>query len=79
MAHARRWFKVDMLVIPLNNYDIVLGIHWLQTSNDIVWNFKYLTMKFIVDGQPIELKGSANNGMSLCTMEQMNSWLNHKD
>ncbi|KAD7478366.1 hypothetical protein E3N88_01502 [Mikania micrantha] len=67
------WFKVDMLVIPLSTYDIVLGIQWLQTLNDISWNFKNLTMKFTVANKCIELKGTNVNTVTMCSMEKVNS------
>ncbi|XP_076928786.1 uncharacterized protein LOC143592869 [Bidens hawaiensis] len=41
-----KWFKTNVLLIPLTNYDMVLGIQWLQSLDDITWNFKDLTMKF---------------------------------
>ncbi|KAK1427793.1 hypothetical protein QVD17_16488 [Tagetes erecta] len=69
------WFKADMLVIPLSNYDVVLGIQWLQTLNDIVWNFKSLTMKFTLEDQPFELKGMVKQGVSLCSVTKLNSML----
>lgn len=68
-------FKADVLVIPLSNYDIVLGIQWLQTLNDIMWNFKSLTMKFTVEDQPFELKGHVNQGVSLCSVTKLTSML----
>ncbi|KAD3068970.1 hypothetical protein E3N88_36850 [Mikania micrantha] len=67
------WFKADMLVIPLSTYDIVLGIQWLQTLNDISWNFKNLTMKFTVANKCIELKGANVNIVTMCSMEKVNS------
>ncbi|XP_076915981.1 uncharacterized protein LOC143575510 [Bidens hawaiensis] len=73
------WFKADMMVIPLSNYDIVLGVQWLQTLNHIMWNFKKLIMQFTINGQPYELKGTMSKGVSLCSMEKLNSWLTHLD
>ncbi|KAD4584125.1 hypothetical protein E3N88_21726 [Mikania micrantha] len=68
-------FKANLLVIPLSNYDIVLGIQWLQTLNDIVWNFKNLTMKFKVNKVTYELKGTKEVGVGLCSMEKMTKML----
>ncbi|KAD7477673.1 hypothetical protein E3N88_00809 [Mikania micrantha] len=67
------WFKADVLLLPLKNYDMVMGVQWLQTLNDIVWNFKLLTMQFKIDNQSFELKGSHNAGISLCSVEKMNT------
>nr|XP_043620521.1 uncharacterized protein LOC122592345 [Erigeron canadensis] len=69
------WYTADMLVIELNNYDIVLGVQWLETLNDIIWNFKHLTMKFHVGDQEFQLKGVAKHGVQLCSMEKMSSLL----
>lgn len=71
------WFKADMLVIPLSNYDVVLGIQWLQTLNGIMWNFKSLTMKFTVEGPSFELKGFDSKGVSLCSMSKLTSLLHN--
>ncbi|KAD5507739.1 hypothetical protein E3N88_15442 [Mikania micrantha] len=66
-------FKADMLVIPLSTYDIVLGIQWLQTLNDINWNFKQLTMKFKVGGKSLVIKGTNVNNITMCSMEKFNN------
>ncbi|KAJ0624008.1 putative nucleotidyltransferase, Ribonuclease H [Helianthus annuus] len=69
------WFTADMLVIPLRNYDLVLGVQWLETLNDIMWNFKQLTMKFKVGTQDFELKGAKSQGVTLCSMEKLTTML----
>ncbi|KAF5817053.1 putative nucleotidyltransferase, Ribonuclease H [Helianthus annuus] len=66
-----KWFRTDVLLLPLDNYDMVLGIQWLQSLDDIVWNFKALTMKFTVDSQVIELKGIHSNDVALCSLEKL--------
>ena len=35
-------FQTDSLILPLDNYDMVLGIQRLFELGDIVWNFKLL-------------------------------------
>ncbi|KAF3679762.1 hypothetical protein FXO38_02611 [Capsicum annuum] len=39
-------FHADLYVIPLDAFDIVLGIKWLQTLGPIPWDFALLTMSF---------------------------------
>ncbi|KAJ0444029.1 putative nucleotidyltransferase, Ribonuclease H [Helianthus annuus] len=65
------WFKSDVFLLPLENYDMVLGVQWLQTLNDIVWNFKSLTMQFQIGEQKFELKGTNNQNLSLCSVEKL--------
>ncbi|KAJ0640342.1 putative nucleotidyltransferase, Ribonuclease H [Helianthus annuus] len=71
------WFEADVMVIPLESYDMVLGIQWLAPLGDIVWNFNQLTMEFSVNGVKKVLKGVNNSGISLCSMEQMEHMLSH--
>ena len=44
-------FTADMLLLPLGYCDLVLGIEWLITLGDILWNFDKLTMEFNVQGR----------------------------
>ncbi|XP_022041421.1 uncharacterized protein LOC110944001 [Helianthus annuus] len=69
------WFKTDVLLLPLDNYDMVLGVQWLQSLDDIVWNFKALTMQFKMDSKVIMLKGSNSNEVSLCSVERLTNML----
>lgn len=41
-------FQEDLYILPLDNYDMILGIQWLAKLGDIVWNFKKLQMRFRV-------------------------------
>ncbi|XP_022019611.1 uncharacterized protein LOC110919656 [Helianthus annuus] len=66
------WFKADVFVIPLETYDMVLGVQWLLPLGDIVWNFKDLTMQFKVENEVYQLKGSNTNKITLCSMKTMN-------
>ncbi|XP_076911425.1 uncharacterized protein LOC143569378 [Bidens hawaiensis] len=69
------WFTIDVMLISLSNYDMVLGVQWLKTLNDIMWNFKELTMKFKVADKMFELKGIDSDGMQLCSSEKLESLL----
>jgi hypothetical protein len=39
-------FSINMYVLPLDGFDIVLGVQWLRTLGPIMWNFSDLTMSF---------------------------------
>ncbi|XP_022019619.1 uncharacterized protein LOC110919665 [Helianthus annuus] len=73
------WFEADMYLIPLESYDMVLGIQWLSALGDIVWNFKNLGMEFQFNGIKQVLKGITNSGVSLCSVEKMDQMLGHPD
>jgi len=51
-------FTADMLLLPFGCCDLVLGIEWLITLDDILWNFDKLTMEFNVQGRRHVLRGS---------------------
>ena len=50
-------FQASVLALPLDNYDLVLGIQWLVELGDIIWNFRRLQMKFQVGGKECFLQG----------------------
>lgn len=49
-------FEVDVFIIPLESYHMVLGVHWLATLDDILWNFNSLSMKFLRGNEIFEMK-----------------------
>ncbi|XP_021995709.2 uncharacterized protein LOC110892882 [Helianthus annuus] len=64
------WFSTDVMLVPLSNYDMVLGVQWLQTLDDINWNFKQLTMKFKMNVLLSDPKGIASTQLySLQTLD----------
>jgi len=64
------WFTTDVLLLPLESYDMILGVQWLLPLNDILWNFRKMIMKFEIEGKQYELRGLQNNLLSVCTMEK---------
>jgi hypothetical protein len=34
-------FFIDLFVIPLDGYDMVLGVHWHRTLGPILWDFAH--------------------------------------
>lgn len=43
-----RWepFSITLYVVPLEGYDLVLGVQWLRTLGPVLWDFKHLSMSF---------------------------------
>jgi len=52
-------FTSNMLLIPLGCCDLVLGVDWLVSLGDIVWNFNKLKMEFYVKGRKHVLRGAS--------------------
>ncbi|XP_076947035.1 uncharacterized protein LOC143618840 [Bidens hawaiensis] len=53
------------LLLPLESYDMILGVQWLLPLHDILWNLQRMTMKFAIEGKQYELKGLQNNLFSV--------------
>jgi hypothetical protein len=49
--------QVDFFILPLEGYEAVLGMQWLWTLGEILWDFSKLTMKFQWNGRLVMLKG----------------------
>ena len=58
-------FQAEASALPLENYDLVLGIQWLVELDDIVQNFKKLHMKFQVKNKEYMLQGDQVHVYSL--------------
>ena len=54
-------FITDVLLLPLGNCDMVLGIQWLETLGEIKWDFKELRMEFKVHGRKHILRGNTGH------------------
>jgi len=52
-------FTSDMLLIPLGCCDLVLGVEWMVSLGDIVWNFNKLQIEFYVKGMRHVLRGAS--------------------
>lgn len=50
-------FKQDMMLIPLGNCDMVLGVQWLATLGPITWDFLQSEMQFKVEKKRVVLHG----------------------
>lgn len=68
-------FDSDMLILPIGGCNMVLGIQWLITLGDIMWNFKKLKMEFHIMGRKISLRGSQPPAAKLVQQQGMNKLL----
>jgi len=51
-------FTTDVILVPLGNYEMVLGIQWLASLGPILWDFKKLRMEFKKGGRRVVLRGT---------------------
>lgn len=49
-------FQIDALVLPLYDYDMILGMQWLEASEKMTWDFKKRQLQFSHGGREIELQ-----------------------
>ncbi|KAG6482282.1 hypothetical protein ZIOFF_058913 [Zingiber officinale] len=50
-------FSVDLYMLPLEGFDIVLGVKWLRTLGPIIWDFRSLMVKFVLAGKEVLWRG----------------------
>lgn len=50
-------FQQDMMLIPLGNCDVVLGVQWLSILGPITWDFQELEMQFRYLSKRVVLHG----------------------
>lgn len=70
-----RNFSVDLYVLPLCGTDIVFGVQWLKSLDPVLTDYNSLTMKFIHDGQLIELKGTSETPLTAISPTQLHRLL----
>ncbi|KAL4579110.1 hypothetical protein LXL04_015245 [Taraxacum kok-saghyz] len=58
-------FHADVFAIPLEGFDIVLGIRWLQQLGRILWDFTIREMEFTVGGKNVKWVGESPEAASL--------------
>jgi hypothetical protein len=58
-------FSVDCYALPLEGFEIILGVHWLKSLGPIVWDFAALSMAFYRDGRAVCFCGVDSAPLSL--------------
>ena len=72
--------STEVLLLPLGNCDMVLGVQWLETLGVIHWDFKQLTMDFLLDGKKFSLRGGRPTPQIAAASErEMNKLLTRSD
>jgi hypothetical protein len=61
-------FVMDCYTLPLEGFDVILGIQWLKSLGPIIWNFVALSMAFLRQGQSVRLQGCGGGTSTLCSV-----------
>jgi hypothetical protein len=63
-------------IIDMADFNIVLGVRWLQTLGDITSNYKVMKMKFFSPrGKQVVLSGMSNNTPTIVSNKRMEAVL----
>lgn len=68
----------DFLPLELGITDVILGVQWLQTLGNTYHNWITHTMKFIIGGKPVTLKGDPTLHKTRISLKAMLRTLNHE-
>lgn len=71
-------FTTDAMLLPLGGCEMVLGVQWLATLGDIVWNFSSLRMQFTYEGRPVALRGTTKSPMQWFSGKQLSKHVDKK-
>jgi hypothetical protein len=61
-------FQVDCYTLPLEGFDVILGVQWLKSLGPIVWDFTVLSMAFPHDRRSVRFIGCGSMTHSLHTI-----------
>jgi hypothetical protein len=63
-------FKIDCYTLPLEGFDVILGVHWLKSLGPIIWDFAALSMAFLRQGRSVRLHGCGGGHNTLYSASQ---------
>lgn len=71
-------FQQDMMLIPLGNFDMVLGVQWLSTLGPITWGFSQLEMQFKINNKRVVLHGIKEGNLNEVKATKMDKLQNEQ-
>jgi hypothetical protein len=58
-------FVMNCYALPLEGFDVILGVQWLKSLGPIMWDFAVLTMAFVREGRSVHLVGCGGTTSAL--------------
>lgn len=68
-------FSAEYYVMPVTGCEIVLGISWLKSLDNIVWNFEFMRMKFSVSNYAYQLQGETQASAAIISCKAISKLL----
>jgi hypothetical protein len=68
-------FVMDCYTLPLEGFDVVLGVQWLRSLGPIVWDFAALSMAFICEGWSVRFIGCGGAPEMVYSMQPVDNIL----
>ena len=72
-------FKVNYHVINMGDLDIVLGMTWLHSLEEVTFRLKEMEIKFEVDGKQHILRAIRNGDIKTISFKQLERLARHDD
>jgi hypothetical protein len=66
-------FSIDCYSIPIDTYDMVLGVTFLRTLDPILWDFDDLCMAFWCEGRRVFWRGIGSTRHDIQSTRRINS------
>lgn len=61
----------NVLLLPLENYDLILGAHCLAIFDDVIMNFKQLYLKFVDAGTMRMIQGNSDSTVQFTSASKL--------
>ncbi|GJY03991.1 retrotransposable element Tf2 [Tanacetum coccineum] len=71
-------FCTDVMLLPLGGCEMVLGVQWLATLGDIMWNLTSFKMQFEYEGRFVALRGTTKSLMQWFSSKQLTKHVTQK-
>lgn len=64
-------FIVDLFVLPISGIDMILGVQWLKSLGPILTDYSQLTLKFVKEGNIIEIFSMPKSHPEAASLHQL--------
>ena len=69
----------DFYILPLEDYDVILGMQWLQGIGRYIIDHQRMLLEFLSRGKKVILRPASDGGPKEVTSHRMESIIRHDD